>query len=688
MKFRWLGIVWVLVSPLFAEHDLVVYGGTSAGVTAAVQMAREGKSAIIIEPSQHVGGLTSGGLGRTDSGNKRVIGGMSREFYQRLHQHYSKDSSWKNQAKESYSGYHPKDDAIWGFEPKVAEMVFREMLAEAGVEVVYGERLDRKNGVTKNGPVIASMAMESGKVFEGKIFMDATYEGDLMAASGVNYHVGREPNSKYGESLNGVQSLRARSHQFMDGVDGYVRKGDPSSGLLPGIQAGGPGEEGEGDDKVQAYCFRMCLTDDPKNSVPFPKPEGYDPARYELYLRYIQAGWRTVWGNHKPMPNRKTDTNNHGGFSTDHIGMNWDYPEAGYARRAEIIKDHEVYQKGLFWFLCNDPRVPEDLRSEISKWGLSKDEFIDNGNWPHQLYIREARRMVSDYVNTELDCFRKRETPESIGMGSYNMDSHHVQRYVDEKGQVKNEGDVQVSPGGPYKISYRSIRPRREECTNLIVPVCLSSSHIAYGSIRMEPVFMVLGQSGAVAAAIAIDGKMAVQDVPYEKLRMRLLELKQVLEYAGKTREVNTVVIDAAKLEGVVVDDGQAELQGFSNESRSTKPFVGAGYRHDGDASGGGGLARFVPELPVSGSYEIRMSYPSFANRAKNVPVTVVVNGKKQKTVLVDQTKPGSIQGVWFSLGEYSLEKGKGSWVEIGNEGAEGFVVVDAVHFLPVQPAK
>ncbi|MDB2674174.1 FAD-dependent oxidoreductase [Akkermansiaceae bacterium] len=685
MKIPWFITGLLLVSNLFADHDLVVYGGTSAGVTAAVQMAREGKTAIIIELSQHVGGLTSGGLGRTDSGNKRVIGGMSREFYQRLQKHYSKDDSWKNQKKEEYSGYSAKSDAIWGFEPKVAEMVYRQMLSEAGVEVVYGQRLNRESGVKKNAGRIVSITMESGRSFAGKIFMDATYEGDLLAAAGVTYHVGREPNSKYGETLNGVQTRRARSHQFMDGVDGWVKKGDPSSGLLPGIMAGGPGEEGEGDKKVQAYCFRMCLTDDPKNCVAFPKPEGYEPMRYELYLRYIQAGWRRVWGNHKPMPNRKTDTNNHGGFSTDNIGMNWDYPEASYARRAEIIKEHEVYQKGLFWFLCNDPRVPEDLRSKIDVWGLAKDEFTDNDNWPHQLYIREARRMVSDYVNSELDCFRKRETPESIGMGSYNMDSHNVQRYIDEKGNVKNEGDVQVSPGGPYQISYRAIRPKREECTNLIVPVCLSSSHIAYGSIRMEPVFMILGQSGSVAASIAIDDGIAVQDVPYEKLKPRLVALKQVLEYSGPVRSPNVTLIESEKLPGIVVDDLDATFSGFVAKSRSTSPFVDEGYRHDGKKKEEKQVARFVPELPRDGRYEVRVIYPALENRSQKVPVTVKRDGEVLEVVTIDQTQIGIKDGLGLLLGEFEFTKGKSAEVEISNEGGGGYVVVDAVQFIPVK---
>jgi hypothetical protein len=684
-RFVGVAVSWMLVTSWACAHDLVVYGGTSAGVTAAVQMAREGKTAIIIEPSQHVGGLTSGGLGATDSGNKTVIGGISREFYQRLHKHYSQELAWKNQTQESYAGFSAKSDSIWGFEPKVAEQVYRGMLKEAGIEVVFGERLNRETGVKKNGTQIVSITMESGRVFEGKIFVDATYEGDLLAAAGVGFHVGREANSKYGESLNGVQTVRARSHQLVDGIDGYVKKGDPTSGILPGIQEGGPGQEGEGDHRVQAYCFRMCLTDDPANRVPFPKPEGYDPMRYELYLRFIEAGWRTVWGNHKPMPNRKTDTNNHGGFSTDNIGMNYDYPEASYERRAEIIKEHEVYQKGMMWFLCNDPRVPRDLQDNISKWGLAKDEFTDNGNWPHQLYIREARRMVSDYVNTELDCFRRRETPESIGMGSYNMDSHHVQRYIDEKGQVKNEGDVQVSPGGPYKISYRAIRPKREECTNLLVPVCLSSSHIAYGSIRMEPVFMTLGQSAAVAASIAIDEKIPVQDVDYAKLRPRLLELKQVLEYEGKTRQVNTVILNSKTLQGIVVDDSEAILKGFEAMSSATKPSVDDGYRHDGGESDVLQTARFVPALPKAGKYEIRVAYPAFGNRATKVPVVVEQNGVRKPVVHINQTKPGPIDGVWVSLGVFDLDAGETSAVEISNVGADGYVVVDAVQFLPIE---
>ncbi len=534
-------IFWLSILPAQGgegdRYDIVVYGGTSAGVAAAVQAARMGRSAVLIEPGRHIGGLSSGGLGMTDTGNRAAIGGISREFYRRIKAHYEQDSAWTRERRQDYKFMRADDDALWRFEPHVAEKTFNDMIREAKIPVALRERLDLRKGVTKEGPRIVSIVMESGRTFRGRIFIDATYEGDLMARAGVSYTVGREANSTYGETLNGVQTRRAVHHQFLHPVDPYVKPGDPSSGLLPGVHGGHPGEEGQGDRRVQAYCFRMCLTDVPENRAPFPKPGGYDPMRYELFLRYILAGWRDVWGNHQMMPNRKSDTNNHGAFSTDNIGMNYEYPDGDYATREKIIREHETYQKGLMWFLVNDPRVPDDLRAKVEKWGPARDEFTDNDNWPHQLYVREARRMISDYVHTELDCRRRRATPESVGMGSYNMDSHHVQRYVDENGHARNEGDIQVNPGGPYMISYRSIRPKPEECTNLLVPVCLSSSHIAYGSIRMEPVFMILGQSAATAAAIAVEEDIDVQKVDYGRLRRRLLRDGQVLETPAKPRD-------------------------------------------------------------------------------------------------------------------------------------------------------
>lgn len=493
------------------EHDLVVYGGTSAGVTAAVQMARLGKSVVLLEPGQHLGGLSSGGLGATDIGNKQAIGGLSREFYRRLGRYYGNRENWT-------------------FEPHVAEQVFDDMIQEAGVPVVLGARLDRRNGIVMDDGAIVSITMDNGQEYRGRMFIDATYEGDLMALAGVPFHVGRESNAVYGETLNGVQTKHAVFHQFKVPIDPYVVPGDPSSGLLPYIQQEGPGEEGSGDHRVQGYCFRMCLTSDPENRLPFPKPAGYDAHNYELLLRYLQAGHWTVMNLSKAMPNSKTDTNNKGAFATDFIGMNYDYPEGDYDTREQIIREHKDYQQGLMWFLANDDRVPQGVHDEMQQWGLPKDEFTDNGGWPHQLYVREARRMISDYVMTEQNCVGTRTINDSVGLAAYTMDSHHVQRYV-EDGRVLNEGDVEVGGFGPYPIAWRSIRPARRHCTNLLVPVCLSASHIAYGSIRMEPVFMVLGQSAATAAAMAVDNGVAIQDINVDDLQKQLRKEGQVLTW-------------------------------------------------------------------------------------------------------------------------------------------------------------
>jgi hypothetical protein len=319
------------------------------------------------------------------------------------------------------------------------------------------------------------------------------------------------------------------NHWFEEDIDPYVVPGDPSSGLLPRISGEDPGEYGEGDDKIQAYCFRMCLSNHPDNRVPFPRPEGYDSTQYELLARVYAKGWDATFNKFDPIPNRKTDTNNHGPFSTDNIGMNYDYPEASYERRKEIIKEHETYQKGLMYFIANDPRVPKEVQDAMNQWGLAKDEFTDNGNWPHQIYVREARRLIGEYVMTENDVLDKRETPQSVGMGSYTMDSHNIQRYVKPDGYVQNEGDIGVHVPEPYEIAYGSLTPKKTECENLLVPVCASSSHIAFGSIRMEPVFMILGQSAATAAVQAIEDGIAVQEVDYQKLKDQLLKDNQKL---------------------------------------------------------------------------------------------------------------------------------------------------------------
>ncbi len=525
--------------------DIVIYGGTSAAVVAAVQARKMGKTVVIVSPDRHLGGMTSGGLGFTDSGNTAAIGGLARGFYRRVWRYYQDDAAWRWQKRADYGnrgqGTAAMDDAartMWTFEPHAAEQVFDAWLAENGVEVVRGAWLDRERGVAKEGARIVSITSLDGRTWRGRMFIDATFEGDLMAAAGVRYHVGREANSVYGETWNGNQvGVLHHAHFFRRPVDPYVVPGNPGSGLLPRISPDPPGTRGEGDQRIQAYCFRMCLTKVPGNRLPFPKPARYDPKQYELLLRVFSSGWRELFNKYDAIPNTKTDTNNHGPFSTDNIGMNYDYPEASYARRREIIREHETYQKGLMYFMANEPRVPEDVRARICEWGLARDEFVDNGNWPHQIYVREARRMIGEYVMSEHDCLSRRETPDPVGMGSYTMDSHNVRRYVTPDGTVQNEGDIGVQVPRPYGIAYGAIVPRQGECENLLVPVCVSSSHIAYGTVRMEPVFMILGQSAATAAAMAIDVGVPVQQVDYAKLRRRLLDDGQVLGSPAAERQ-------------------------------------------------------------------------------------------------------------------------------------------------------
>jgi len=522
-------------------YDVVVYGGTSAGIIAAVQAKRMGKSVVVVAPEKHLGGLSAAGLGFTDTGDKSVIGGLSREFYQRVWSHYDTAGAWKWQKRDDYGNKGQGTPAMdgeyrtmWIFEPHVAEKVFEDFVREYQIPVHRNEWLNRAEGVARRDGRITSLTTLSGRTYTGRMFIDATYEGDLMAAAGVSYHVGREAQATYGEKWNGVQ-IGVLHHRHHFGVlnapiSPYVIPGDPKSGLLPRISAAPSGDFGQADTRIQAYCYRMCLTDHPENRIPFEEPAGYDPREYELLLRVFQAGWRETFQKFDPIPNRKTDTNNHGPFSTDNIGMNYDYPDASYERRRAILEEHERYQKGWLYFIANDPRVPAEVRDEMRKWGLAKDEFTDNGGWPHQIYVRESRRMLGMFVMTENELLKTRPTPDPVGMGSYTIDSHNVQRYVTPDGAVQNEGDIGVSTNGPYSIAYGALVPRRGQAGNLIVPVCVSSSHIAFGSIRMEPVFMVLGQSAATAAALAIDGGVALQDVPYARLRDRLIKDGQVLE--------------------------------------------------------------------------------------------------------------------------------------------------------------
>ncbi|CAM4256541.1 hypothetical protein FHS16_001486 [Paenibacillus endophyticus] len=492
------------------NYDLVIYGGTSAGIAAAVQAKRMGLATVIIEPTGRLGGLSSGGLGDTDFGQTAAIGGISLAFYEDIGRKYG------------------QQNPVWMFEPKIALSVFLDWIEDEGIEVLYHERLLQTNGAATSASRIESIRLESGKVISGSMFIDATYEGDLMKAAGVSYAAGREAGNVYGETYNGIQTATALKNQLPSGIDPYIVKGNPASGLLPGVNPDAGGEDGEGDHRLQAYCYRMCLTDDPSNRVMIDKPMQYDERQYELMFRAAECG-QTIFFKLRMLPNRKTDSNNDKGFSTDYIGFNYDYPEAEYSERACIAAAHEAYQKGLVWTLQNHPRIPEGIRDFYKEWGLPLDEFTDNAHWTPQLYIRESRRMVSDLVMNENHLFLRLPVADSVAMGSYTMDSHNVQRHVNEAGFVTNEGDVQIGLNAPYPISYRSIVPKESECVNLIVPVCLSSSHIAYGSIRMEPVFMALGQSAATAAALAVKAGCSVQAVHYGQLRERLIRDGQVL---------------------------------------------------------------------------------------------------------------------------------------------------------------
>ncbi len=487
-----------------ASYDVVVYGGTAGGTVAAIAAANEGLRVALLEPRRHIGGMVSGGLGRTDYGNKAVIGGMSREFFERVGAEYG-------------------DEVAWFFEPHVAEQVFRDWLAEAGVDVFFEHRVDT---VAKSGTRIAHIQMENGAAFAAKVFIDASYEGDLLPRAGISYTWGREGRDAYGESLAGRRE-HSKYHQFPHPVSPY----DEDGNLLPLVYGGDPGKPGEGDKKVQSYNFRLCLTDDKGNQAPFPRPPGYDPKRFEILKRYLatvpdlELGKILSIGR---MPKHKTDINNNGPVSTDYIGGSWDYPEADYKRRAEIWEAHKLYTQGFLYFLAHDPSVPASLQAAMNEWGLAKDEFVDTDHWPHQLYIREARRMIGQYVQVQADLQTRRTKPDSIGMGSYNSDSHHVQRIPTPDGAVVNEGDMQV-PVSPYEIPYRVLVPKADECANLLVAACVSASHVAYSSMRMEPQYMIMGHAAGVAAAMATRGEVPVGEIDVAQLQARLREQKQTL---------------------------------------------------------------------------------------------------------------------------------------------------------------
>jgi hypothetical protein len=618
------------------QVDICIYGGNAAGVIAAYTAAKMNMKVL--------GGLTSGGLGYTDIGNKYAITGLSLDFYRRVGKHYGKLEQWI-------------------FEPHVAENILKEYIREAKVQVIYGHRL---SGVEKAGGKIMSITVsgEGSRKINAGIFLDCSYEGDLMAKAGVSYTVGREANSQYNETYNGVQVMKG--HQFPDGIDPYKVPGDSSSGLVWGVSNAALDTTGSGDKKVQAYNFRICLSNDTANRIPITKPDNYDPARYELLLRYLQHKVPgDLWGFLKfdLMPNHKTDINNNGPISTDMIGMNHNYPEADYATRKKIQQAHEDYTKGLLYFIGHDERMPEHLRNQMLQWGYPKDEYTDNNHWSPQMYVREARRMIGAYVMTQHNCQGREVVDDGIGLAAYTMDSHNCQRLV-VNGMVKNEGNVEIGGFGPYPISYRSIIPKATECTNLLVPVCLSASHIAYGSIRMEPVFMVLGQSAAIAATLAIKEKKAVQDVDVKAIQSLL---------KGEIHEVN------------VDNDDSANIQITGDWSRRERGAYGRSMLIDSSKGAAPKSIRFIPVLPQSGMYDVYTYIPKLPGMSSVIPVSMF-DGTALTPVNIkaaDIKIEGQTSGEWIHLGKHRLPTGKNVYVEISNKGADGFVFADAVLFIP-----
>ena len=641
-------------------YDVCVYGSTSAGVVAAYSAAQCGKSVVLIEPTEHVGGMTTGGLGFTDIGNKQVIKGVAKEFYRKVGRHYGRLEQWI-------------------FEPSVADSIMRSYLQHENITVLTGRRIVSAD---KAGTRITSIVVEtsakphSTMTVGADYFIDCSYEGDLMARAGVSYVVGRESNDTYGETYNGVELMTG--HQFPDGIDPYRVEGDPSSGLLWGISDAEVAPDGTGDEMVQAYNYRICLTSDPDNMIPITRPEGYDSTRYELLLRLIEAqpdkrmlNDYFIWSR---MPNDKTDINNRGGFSTDMIGMNHSYPEASYDERDSIIAAHTLYTKGLLWFLGNDQRVPDIMRKRMRMWGYPKDEYTAFGHWTPQLYIREARRMVGEYVATQADCEGRAVVNDGVAMAAYQMDSHNCQRIViTENGRdmVKNEGNVEIGGGLPYPISYRSITPKRSECTNLLVPVCLSASHIAYGSIRMEPVFMVLGQVAAVAVAEAMaNGYCDVQQVDSRRI---------------------CAAIDADPyLDGsqpdILVDDADAGVEieaGWTRVSRSGG--YGLSYLEIPADAERCSVRYTVESMPSSGDYAV-YAYQNADKRLAMQTAVRVFTGDECRDVVIDRSRMdvlGQTSGEWVPLGTYRFEKGMPGAVEFDNSLAEGSVTrADAVLFV------
>lgn len=650
--FLVLSLTSLSAKEVVKEVDVCVYGGTASGVIAAYSARQMGKTVILIEPTKYLGGMTTGGLGATDIGNKYAITGLARQFYRNV---------------GALSGKFEQ----WTFSPSVAMQEIMRYVNKAKLDVVYERRITSAKMINKR---IESIVLEecnpSGKselmTVKAKQFIDCTYEGDLMAKSGASYFVGRESAEDYEETLNGVQM--SVWHQFPDGVDPYKVEGDPSSGYCWGINNNTLKPKRSGDKLVQAYNFRLCLTTNKNNMVPFERPASYDSTQFELLARAIK---KMGPGIEKYMliklvsaPDEKYDVNNCGPLSTDMIGMNYDYPDGDYKTRERIWKEHVEYTKGFLYFMSHDKRVPEELRNQVREYGWAKDEFVDNNHFPTQLYVREARRLNGEYVMSQQNCQGAETVGDGVGMAAYGMDSHNCQRIV-VNGMVKNEGDVQYHGFAPYPISYRSITPKRTEVTNLLVPVCVSSTHIAFGSIRMEPVFMVLGQSAGVAASMAIDAKSSVQEIDVNKLR-KILRTDPYLD--GTLPEV---MVDEGDIDKIVRTGGWRKSYGASYKTS---------YMYAPNAAKNTTFT-FLPIIKKAGEYEVFFyCIPLGDNVSKEMVVQVKhANGKTK--VVIDPIKNHSS---WVNLGTYSFNNGDGAEIMVDGTMTNGGLIADAVILRPV----
>ncbi len=639
---------------VFAQYDICVYGGTSAGVIAAYTAAKLNKKVILIEPGSHLGGLSSGGLGFTDIGNESIITGLSENFYRRLGSYYGTFEQWVS-------------------EPHVAEEIFNDYINEAGVPVLLNYRLA---SVKKNNGYIQSITIQNTitsaikKTITAAMFIDCSYEGDLMPGAGVSSFIGRESNSVYNETLDGVQLLG--QHQFADSVDPYKIAGNASSGLLWGISKNALKPTGSGDTLIQAYNYRICLTTNTANKTDITRPVNYDSTKYRLLVRWLTkypASSISAFFSIKTIPNSKTDINNNGPFSTDMIGMNYNYPKADSNGRKAIINAHTNYTKGLLYFIGHDSSMPVTLRNQMLRYGYPKDEYTDNGNWTPQIYIRESRRLIGQYVMTQANCLGTTTVSDGIAMAAYTMDSHNTERLV-VNGMVKNEGNVETTCPAPYPVSYRALIPKATECKNLYVPVCLSASHIAYGSIRMEPVFMVLAEACAAAASMAIDSNQSLQNVNVKALQS-LLTANPLMD--GSVPEV--IVNDNDTIPHTTYFKGSwlHETTGGYGPTWLRTPGIADSQE-----------AIFKPVIRQTCTYAV-YTYIPFVDSAAVQTHYIVSDGTKSydKWISTNVKPVGQTKGTWVSLGSYKLPAGQKANVILKATGANGVVVTDAILFVP-----